>query len=344
MTPRSGLVGCVAQRHPARRIAAAVLVAWLLGGCASLAPTAWSLQVPIDLPAQIELHATPFFPQSAYQCGPAALATLLVASGIEATPESLVPEVYLPARRGSLQVELIAATRRRDRLAYRPPPSAAALQREVAAGRPVLVLLNFGVRAWPIWHYAVVIGYDSQRANWLLRSGTTRRATLGARRFDGAWQRADRWSLLALAPGELPATDEPVRYLAAAAELDALGRARVILSSYRAAASRWPTHAVANFALSNALLQSGDRPGALRALEATLALEPGHVPARNNLADQLSRQGCRVRALVELARARRDAAGGPYEGVVEETRREIEAIPVTDPEPGDLSPQCTPAP
>jgi hypothetical protein len=60
----------------------------------------------------LELEDTPFYPQKEYQCGPASLATLLVASGVCVDPDILVPLVYLPGRRGSLQLELMSASRR----------------------------------------------------------------------------------------------------------------------------------------------------------------------------------------------------------------------------------------
>ena len=43
------------------------------------------------LPLSAELEAVPFFPQKAYQCGPAALATVLGAAGFAVTPDELTP-------------------------------------------------------------------------------------------------------------------------------------------------------------------------------------------------------------------------------------------------------------
>ena len=68
--------------------------------------------LPPGIPEKVELAETPFFSQQRYQCGPAALATVLNAAGVKVTDEELVPEVYLPTREGSLQVEMLAATRR----------------------------------------------------------------------------------------------------------------------------------------------------------------------------------------------------------------------------------------
>jgi hypothetical protein len=64
---------------------------------------------PLDgLEAPIELAGTPFFPQDALQCGPAALATVLVAAGRDAHPDALAREIYTPGLGGSLQLELVA--------------------------------------------------------------------------------------------------------------------------------------------------------------------------------------------------------------------------------------------
>src|SRR5690606_40435641 len=107
----------------------------------------------------ILLDNVPFFAQDEYQCGPAALATVLVADGVEVTPEELVDQVYVPARQGSLQIEMLAAPRRMGRLSYPLLPELQQVLDEVASGRPVLVVQNVGLQRLPQWHYAVVVGY-----------------------------------------------------------------------------------------------------------------------------------------------------------------------------------------
>ena len=44
-------------------------------------------------PAHVDIESTRFFTQSDYQCGPAALATVLSAAAVDVTPDQLVPEV-----------------------------------------------------------------------------------------------------------------------------------------------------------------------------------------------------------------------------------------------------------
>src|SRR5262245_28806713 len=115
-------------------------------GCATRgAVIATAAPASDSIPAHVELDATPFFPQRRYQCGPAALATALGASGVPVTADELADRVYLPGKQGSLQTELIAASRGFDRMPYRVRPELGAVVSELAAGRPVLVLQNLGV-------------------------------------------------------------------------------------------------------------------------------------------------------------------------------------------------------
>ncbi len=161
----------------------------------------------------VELASTPFYPQIQYQCGPAALATILESSGLDISIDHLSREVYLPGREGTLQLEIIAAVRRHDLVPYQPDGTLQSLVDQLNNGLPVLVLLNTGLDILPAWHYAVVIGYLPEKDQVILRSGTDYRLEMSRRSFETAWDKAERWSLLALQPGQLPAKVDIERYL-----------------------------------------------------------------------------------------------------------------------------------
>src|SRR5690606_16256729 len=96
----------------ASRTAIALLLLACLAGCVSTPQTAELMQRNADRPAASALVADlAFYPQEAYQCGPAALATLLSATALTVSPDDLVPLVYVPDLKGSLQPEVIAAAR-----------------------------------------------------------------------------------------------------------------------------------------------------------------------------------------------------------------------------------------
>jgi tetratricopeptide (TPR) repeat protein len=277
------------------------------------------------LPARVELESTPFFPQQDYQCGPAALATVLVASGAQVAPDELLAEIYLPGRKGSLQAELIAATRARGRLPYLLPPSFDDLLAQLAAGHPVLVLQKTGAGPWPGWHYAVVIGYDAPRDRLLLRSGTESQLEMSATHFRATWDRADRWAITVLEPGRLPARADFGRYMEAAASLEVVGRLDDAEHAYRAAAQHWPGESLPRLALANIALARGDEAVAQRELRAALSLAPDDVAARNNLAEVLRSMGCLEAARREIAIAAKGAEGGPLAAAVASTQRRIDA-------------------
>lgn len=304
--------------------AAAGVLALALAGCAARGP--YLAQVLDDAgPRSVELVTTPFFPQREYQCGPAALATVLAASGRSTTPDELVGEVYLPGRRGSLQPEIVAAARRRGRLVYVLPPEPSALVRQIAAGMPVLVLQKTGAGPWPGWHYAVLVGYDADEDRFILRSGTEERLELSAARFFATWDRAGRWGVVTLPPGALPAQADFARYMEAAASLEATGRRDDAVLAYEAAAAQWPREPLPLLGLANIDHARGDWAGAERRLHAARDLAPRDAVVRNNRAAVLLQLGCPESAQREIDVARALAADGPMAVAVAGTAVAVEA-------------------
>ena len=299
---------------------AALLVG--LAGCAASPPLAAGL--PSGMPRVLELRDTPFFPQEEFQCGPAALATVLGASGIHVQPDALAPQVYLPKRHGSLQVELIGATRRQGRLAYELPANGNALLAELSEGRPVLLLENLGVKQIPIWHYAVLVGYDTDRNVAILRSGSRKRQEMRWQHFARSWDRGGRWAITTIAPGVIPGEAEAARYLEAIAGIEAAGNLEAAALSYDAAIARWPDEPFAWLGRGNVAYAAGKLAGAADAYARAVMLAPADAAARNNLAQVLVDAGCADEAKRQLNRAAMLAAGTALAATIEATRAEIE--------------------
>lgn len=242
--------------------------------------------------SKVELAETPFFPQEEFQCGPAALATVLQVSGVShADPDALAEQVYLPERRGSLQMELLGATRRADRVPYVMAPNLESLLTEVYGGNPVLVLQNLGLPRWPVWHYAVVIGIDPLNEQVILRSGTTEREVMSFRRFERSWQMANYWGLVITEPGQIPVSADPLRYFEAVAPLEQQQRFEAAIKAYRAATERWPNEATPWIGLGNiAYLEKNFADAESYYYQAT-ELAPEYAPVYYNLAWAFVRQG-----------------------------------------------------
>jgi tetratricopeptide (TPR) repeat protein len=288
------------------RLLPALLV--LLTGCASIPPSISELPPSVRA---IELDDTPFYPQERYQCGPAALTTVLAKSGATVSLGDIVDKVYLPGRQGSLQLELLAATRTEGRLPYLIDGNLAAVWRELESGRPVLVLQNLGVAAIPSWHYAVIVGIDAERGEVVLRSGTEERRVTPIRTYLHTWRRSGYWGMVVLEPGELPASVDRARYFEAVAALEEAGRVEDAAAAWQAALREWPGDTVALFGLANARFALQDFAAAEAAYRDLLERDSSLLAARNNLALVLAEQGKYDSAMQEIAvalSANRDAA------------------------------------
>ena len=299
----------------------ALLALWLacVSGCA-VQTAALQASPPSGLPRRAELVATPFFPQADHQCGPAALATALGAVGITVSPAQLADEVFLPARAGTLQAEMLSGARRHGAVAALVPGTLEAVLREVAAGHTVVVLQNLGLSFFPLWHYAVVVGYDLDANQVLLRSGSTRREALSLRTFEHTWARSGFWAFVALPPGDWPATARADAVVAAALGFERSATPAQALRAYASALARWPESLTLAIGLGNAAHANGDKRRAVQVFRAA-AEQHGSAAAWVNLATVLVELGEREAAVA----AARHAVDDPDWGA--KAREIVTAVP-----------------
>ena len=269
----------------------------ILSSCASTPQSRQILvEPPSSLPIAVELADTPFYPQLEYQCGPAALATVLEFKGVKTSLEELSREIYIPARKGSLQIEMKAAARRHGMLPYELAPQLLDLLSEIAAGNPVLVLQNLSFEWYPQWHYAVVIGYDISKHEVILRSGTTRRWVTPFKVFERTWQRADFWALSMVPVGKIPKTAKPQSYLKTVFAFEETGHSEFALTAYRSATQQWPDVLDTWLTLGNMAFQNQRWQEAINAFSVATRLEPASLVSWNNFSYALHDAGCASQA------------------------------------------------
>ena len=277
-----------------------------------------------QLPRYHELTETPFFPQQKYHCGPAALSTALQAVDIRVTPDQLAPEVYIPSRKGSLQIEMLAAARRHGALPVKIAPKLDALLNEVAAGNVVVVMQNLGLSWVPAWHYAVVVGYDLDKELVWLRSGTEKRFEMSMSTFQRTWARSQSWAFVALKPGSLPASIEPEAMIQALVSFGKTADVAAAKLAYGAAARRWPDNLVILTGLGNSAYVAGDLAGAATAFRAAISAHPDSAAAYNNLANVLLLQGDQLAARDAVEKALRLA--GQDENLRSQIKKTLDEI------------------
>ncbi len=297
----------------------ALLVLLLVAACATPRQTATLIADPGDLPRRAMVPDVPFFPQERYYCGPAAVAMTLAWTGLPVDQEDMAPQVYTPGREGSLQPDMIAALRRNGRLAV-PVSRLDDILAEIAAGRPILVFQNLGLSWVPQWHFAVAIGYDLDREELILHTGTSEARPVALATFERTWARGDYWALVVLNPDQLPVAADEFQVLRAAAGLERAQQNEAAATAYETILGRWPESFAAWLGLGNVRYASRDPAAAEFAWRGAIAAAPDRAAAAwNNLAYVLADLGRRDEALAAARKAVDLGGGDPnYQATLEE--------------------------
>jgi hypothetical protein len=295
------------KAHPylkrARQILGAFLLLGLIAACSTPKQTLEIRNNPPDISSLRELIETPFFPQTEYHCGPAALATVIQYHGISASSEKIVPLIYTPGLKGALQIEVVAATRQFDLLPVKLDGKLESLLREIDDGNPVLVLQNLGLDNIPFWHYAVVVGYDLDNQSIVLRSGTNKRLVRPFDNFERTWQRGDYWALVIVPPERIPVTASAEDYLQAVIELEQTGHVRPAHLAYSSAIEKWPKNVLAYTGLANSAFAMGNYSLSEQVYQQALALSPDSHQLWNNLAYAQAKLGRHNESLRSINKA-----------------------------------------
>ncbi|HSP59150.1 MAG TPA: PA2778 family cysteine peptidase [Halomonas sp.] len=289
------------REMPGLRFAGLCLLFLLMTGCASTPQLAETTQQ--RLPERRLLEDIPFHGQRDYQCGPAALAMVLNAQGVEASVDELIPQVFLPNREGSVQPEMLATVRRQGSIPFVIEGNIDTLLTEIAAGHPVVVMQNLSLPAWPLWHYAVAIGFDLETDELILHSGEEPQRIESFKRFDATWARSERWAFVALPPGKLPETISENAAIEATTSWERLQGANASLPAWNAIVKRFPGNAMGNFALGNARHATGDEEGAIDAFELAVANDPNLAAGWLNLGLIYQTQGDNSQARLAMQKA-----------------------------------------
>jgi tetratricopeptide (TPR) repeat protein len=175
----------------------------------------------------------------------------------------------------------------------------------------VIVLQNLALDWYPVWHYAVAIGYDLRNQHITLRSGEERRLKMSLNTFEHTWRRGGYWAMLALPPRRLPASVAAVDYLSAVARLEKAGPLASARGAYERSLERWPDDLMALMGLGNTAYRGGDFEAAEQAFRRAALVHPRSAAAHNNLAHTLADLDRHEEALAEARLA--VGLGGPLE-------------------------------
>lgn len=275
----------------------------LLSACAtSSRQTEALLKAPGDLPRTAHVSNVPFIEQSKDFCGPATLTMAMNWAGNPVSIDALGVQTFTPGKSGTLQADLLSASRRNGMLAV-PVQGMPALLKEIAAGHPVIVLQNLAFSWYPKWHYAIAHGYDLGERDLHLHSGPDANKKLDLKKFEASWALGKYWGLVVLPPTQLSVSADDLAHTAAAAGLEQLGKLREAESIYRNVLGRWPSSLGALIGIGNTRYAAQDYRAAAKYLGLATEKHADSANAWHNLAVAQGAAGQRAKARKSAARA-----------------------------------------
>lgn len=136
----------------------------------------------------------PFYAQLENQCGPASLAAVLNYYGVEVTPDSIASEIFSQSARGTLNLDMLIYARKKGLNAVQYNGTFEDIKTNIDAGKPLIVLVDFGSFFYSQNHFMVVTGYSD--SGIIVNSGNFRGQFIDKERFINAWERTNYWTLL----------------------------------------------------------------------------------------------------------------------------------------------------
>ena len=255
-----------------------------LTGCATSAiQTQKFLKTDHDIAATQLIREVPFVNQEAGQCGPATLTMAMNWAGHPVTVQEILPQVYNPKMKGSLQNDMISSSRRNGLMAI-PITGLEPLLTEVNAGHPVIVFENLALSWLPQWHYAVVIGYDLPQQKVIMHSGPEAFKYWDMEKFERSWMLGDYWGLVILPPDQLSKTADEVAHITSASALEQVGQFKAAEIAYQTILKKWPQSLGALIGMGNISFENKDYNKAVQYLTEATMFHPDSAFAWHNLA------------------------------------------------------------
>ena len=142
------------------------------------------------------IEGVPFVKQTEYDCGPAALASVLSFRGKAVDLARITASVYLPQLRGTLPMDLERYAQDDGFKTSSFAGNTAALKTAIGSNNPVICLLDLGFWFYRQPHFVTVIGFDDGNGLFIMHDGGTPNKTMVYEDFEKKWARAGNWIIV----------------------------------------------------------------------------------------------------------------------------------------------------
>jgi len=140
------------------------------------------------------IENVPFYPQTAYQCGPASLAGVLNYWGVKVSPDEIAEEIYSSSARGTLDIDMVLYARRKGLNATQYEGNIEDVRKHIDSRHPIIVLVGYGFSLIQKNHFMVVIGYSDYDV--IVNSGKDKEKFISEKDFLKSWDKTKFWTLL----------------------------------------------------------------------------------------------------------------------------------------------------
>ncbi|MBI2094612.1 MAG: C39 family peptidase [Candidatus Omnitrophica bacterium] len=149
------------------------------------------------------LEGVPPVAQSAYQCGPASLASVIRYWGEEVSAGEITKALYRPGARGILNFELARYARERGFWTETREPDEGELKTWVRKKIPPIVMLHTGFLWFEKYHIVVLKGFSDGSWVFYANTGEAETRAIDYAEFGKKWRAAGRWCLLICPAGRV---------------------------------------------------------------------------------------------------------------------------------------------
>lgn len=169
-----------------------LVLLFYLAGCSTFSQT-----LPSD--ARI-IDQVPYFEQESFQCGPAALATVINywygknKSNKWLSVETIVGEIYSPSAKGVLGLDLEAYARKHGFNAIQSSGAIEEIKRNIDAKIPTIILVDYGGVFHQQNHFMVAKGYTQDGV--VFNSGRRENHLIPNDILQRIWKKTDFWTLI----------------------------------------------------------------------------------------------------------------------------------------------------
>lgn len=135
----------------------------------------------------------PFYKQRSHYCGPSALASVLNYYGIGITPEKIGEDLRTKSLAGSLNLDMLLYPRRFGLLTRMLKGDIDELQEYIKNDIPVILLVDDGFSIYSIFHYVVLIGFNSKARLFVAHWGVEPNRVVTYEKLYSQWKKAGSW-------------------------------------------------------------------------------------------------------------------------------------------------------